>query len=562
VGLRTVEVVHERDAAGKCFTVRVNGAPVFMKGANWIPADSFLPRVTSDRYRALLGAAADAHMNMLRVWGGGVYEDDRFYDLCDELGLLVWQDFMFACSMYPGDAGFVENVRHEAVENVRRLRNHPCLALWAGNNENEVAWRGWGWPAKFGLSRAAQATIERDYRTMFHEVLPAVVAAEDPGRFYTRSSPSANEERVPANQPGWGDMHYWGVWHAERPYEAYADPDNVSRFMSEYGFQSFPELASVARYTDPETDWAIESEVMRAHQRHPRGNALITTYMERDFRRPEDFPSFLHVAQVLQATVIKYAAEAHRRAMGRTWGSLYWQLDDCWPVASWSGIDYYGRRKALHWFARRFFAPILVSPVERKRMVEVWGVSDRRTDAPARLTLRLIDFGGHELWRTDAEVTLAANSSRLYARLTRRQALAGAAPARVVLVAELAERGTAGALLSRNLLTFVKDKELELPRPRLRLEVEPRPPGSSFDVKVTSDGLARHVFLTASEGAEDGAPPSGFDDNYFDLLPDETRVVGYHPGPRPSRPMTASDLQASLRVTPLIDVSTKRQPQK
>ena len=299
IGLRTIEVVHERDAEGKSFFIKVNGAPVFMKGANWIPADSFVTRVTDERYRLLLQSAVDANMNMLRVWGGGIYEDDRFYELADELGLLVWQDFMFACSMYPGDDPFVENVRHEAIENVRRLRNHPSLALWAGNNENEAAWKQWGWQIKFVLNKKAQDRIWADYKRVFHEVLPAVVAAEDPGRFYTRSSPSANDDKVPPNKKNWGDMHFWGVWHAENPYEAYGD--NISRFMSEYGFQSFPDLASVKRYTAPDgSDWNIESPVMLSHQRHPRGNPLIRTYMERDFRKPKDFASFLYVGQVLQ----------------------------------------------------------------------------------------------------------------------------------------------------------------------------------------------------------------------------------------------------------------------
>ncbi|MES1205038.1 MAG: glycoside hydrolase family 2 protein, partial [Pseudomonadota bacterium] len=318
VGLRTVEVVHERDKDGKSFTVKVNGAPVFMKGANWIPADSFVTRMTNDRYKWLLHSAADAHMNMVRVWGGGIYEDDRFYELCDELGLLVWQDFMFGCSMYPGDTAFVEDVRQEAIENVRRLRNHPSLALWAGNNEIEAAWHSWGWPFKFHLSRAVQDKLWTDYKKLFHELLPAVIAAEDPGRFYTRSSPSANDDTVPPNKLNFGDMHYWGVWHAEEPYTKYAA--NTSRFMSEYGFQSFPDLASVARYTVP-GDWDIESPVMLSHQRHPRGNQLIRTYLQRDFRKPKDFPSFLYVGQVLQATVIQFAAEAHRRQMGHNWGS-------------------------------------------------------------------------------------------------------------------------------------------------------------------------------------------------------------------------------------------------
>jgi beta-mannosidase len=476
---------------------------------------------------------------MLRVWGGGIYEDDQFYALCDELGLLVWHDFMFACSMYPGDDAFVSNVEKEAVENVRRLRNHPCLALWAGNNENEAAWKGWGWPAKFNLSRKAQDRISADYKRMFHQILPGIVAAEDPGRFYTRSSPSANEDNVPANRKGWGDMHYWGVWHAEAPYPSYAD--NISRFMSEYGFQSFPELASVARYTARETDWDIGSPVMLSHQRHPRGNALIRTYMDRDFRRPKDFASFLYVGQVLQATVIKFAAEAHRRAMGRNWGSLYWQLDDCWPVASWSSIDYYGRWKALQYAARQFFAPVLVSPVEEKGVVNVWAVSDRRTDTPARLTVRLIDFQGRELWRKEQDVQLAANASGVLLSMPRAQALGGADPTRVVLVTELSAQGQS---LSRNLLSFVKTKDLELPVPELRVEVGAGA-GGALAVTVTTPVFARNVYLTA---VEPGAALDGrLEDNFFDLLPGETRTVLFHP----AQPMTPAALQGALRATTL-----------
>jgi beta-mannosidase len=450
---------------------------------------------------------------------------------------------MFACSMYPGDEAFVENVRQEAIENVRRLRNHPSLALWAGNNENESAWRGWGWPQKFNLSRKAQDRIGADYRRMFHQLLPAVVAAEDPGRFYSRSSPSANEDDVPANRLGWGDMHYWGVWHSAAPYQSYAD--NISRFMSEYGFQSFPELGSVARYTARGADWDIGSAVMLSHQRHPRGNALIRTYMERDFRPPKDFASFLYVGQVLQATVIKFAAEAHRRAMGRNWGSLYWQLDDCWPVASWSGIDYYGRWKALHYFARQFFAPVLVSPVEEKGLVNLWAVSDRRADTPVRLTLRLIDFAGKEIWRKDQDLVLAANASKVYLSMRRADALAGADPARVVLVAELAEQGKP---LSRNLLSFNKTKDLDLPRPQLTLSVEPGAAGT-LTVKVATQGFARNVYLDTGAGSGASVIDGHLDDNYFDLLPGEARAVVFHP----TGPLTPDALRAALRATTIAE---------
>jgi beta-mannosidase len=522
VGLRTLEVIHRDDKDGKSFTVEVNGAPVFMKGANYIPSDSFLDRVTFDRYRFLVKSAADTHMNMLRVWGGGIYEDDRFYDLCDEMGILVWQDFMFACAMYPGDAPFIENVRQEAIENVRRLRNHPSLALWAGNNEMEVAWKEWGWQAKFHLNKAAQDKIWRAYKRVFYDVLPKVVAEEDPGRFYTRSSPSANDDRIQANKVGYGDMHYWGVWHAEAPYTDYGP--NTSRFMSEYGFQSFPELPSVARYATP-ADYDIESPVMLSHQRHPRGNPLVRTYMDRDFRKPKDFASFLYMSQVLQATVIGYAAEAHRRRMPYNQGSLYWQLDDCWPVASWAGIDYFGRWKALHYAARRFFAPILLSTVEEAGEIHVYGVSDLRAPTRGQLTLRLVDFEGRELWRQASDVTLAANASAVLSTWPRASALQGADPAHVVLVAELAS-SLGGEHLARSLFYFEKTKDLALPEPELSVAVTPHASGAGASVRVAARRLARAVRLEA-----DPAPARReemFSDNYFDLLPGEAVTLEWN----------------------------------
>jgi beta-mannosidase len=538
IGLRTVEVVNQRDKDGKSFTVKVNGVPVFMKGANYIPSDSFLDRVTTDRYRALLGAAKDANMNMLRVWGGGVYEDDRFYDLADELGLLIWQDFMFACSMYPGDDAFVDNVRREAVENVRRLRNHASLALWAGNNEIEAAWQQWGWQWKFHLNKAAQATIERDYKRVFHEVLPRVVADEDPGRFYTRSSPSADEDGVPPNKLGWGDNHYWGVWHAEAPYTDYAT--HTSRFMSEYGFQSFPTLDTVVRYA-PEADWRIDSPIMLSHQRHPRGNQLVKTYMERDFRVPKDFPSFLYMSQVLQATVIQYGAEAHRRKWPYNAGSLYWQLDDCWPVASWSGIDYFGRWKALHYAARRFFAPVLVSPVEESGTVRVFVVNDRLSDVRARLTVRLVDFDGKELSRHDQDVVAKANSSAPLWTGSKRDLLRGADPARVILVVEVRE---GGAVLSRNLLSFMKTRDLALPQPEIQVAVEAK--GADAAVRLTARRFARAVYL--STGTGEGT----FSDNFFDLLPGETVTVTWK-GPPGGPPVDAARLSTALRIMTVRD---------
>jgi beta-mannosidase len=533
IGLRTVRLVHERDGEGKSFTFEVNGHPVFMKGANWVPPDSFPSRMTPDRYRELLTAAQAAHMNMIRVWGGGVYEDDVFYDLCDELGLLVFQDFMFACSLYPDDEPFVENVRQEAIDNVRRLRNHACLALWAGNNEIETAWHHWGWKLKYAV-RGLAPRLWRGYERLFHQVLPEVVREHDPGRPYTRSSPSANEASH-VNERGWGDMHYWGVWHLKLPATAY--DDNVSRFMSEYGFQSFPELATVERYSLPE-DRQIDSPVMRAHQRHRHGNGLIASYLEQEFPPPGSFEDFLYLGQVLQAEIIKYGAEAHRRAMPSCMGSLYWQLDDCWPVASWSGIDYYGRWKALHHYARRFFAPVLVVVRQEAGALVVHGVSDRLDPTPVQLRLRVLTFAGQARATHEATLLLPANRSTLIHRAALGPLLADHPPGQTVVVAELNEGPTR---LSRNLLYLTPTRQQQLPRPVLQLDA--RPGAGKILVRVQSAQLARNVWLTTPH-------PGTFSDNHFDLLPGEATEVAF----TPAGDLAPEALLESLRTTNLAEV--------
>jgi len=351
-GLRSLELRQQTDKEGKSFEFIINGVPVFAKGGNWIPADSFPTRVSREKYRYLLESVRDTNMNMLRVWGGGIYESNEFYDLCDEMGILIWQDFMFAGSMYPGDRAFLDNVRAEAIDNVKRLRNHPSIVIWVGNNEIDTAWRNWGW------RKNLPASLWDDYKKIFHGVLPEVCAALDPSRPYWPSSPFGGLETDPDSLKS-GDMHFWQVWHAAEPFSVYEKQS--PRFMSEFGFQSFPQLESVASYTQP-SDRDIQSPVMMAHQKHPRGNQLIREYMLREYPQPKDFESFLYVSQVLQAEGIKIGAEHFRRIMPLNMGSLYWQIDDCWPVASWSSIDYYGRWKALQYYARRFYQDLLISP--------------------------------------------------------------------------------------------------------------------------------------------------------------------------------------------------------
>jgi beta-mannosidase len=537
LGLRTVRLLHQRDAQGKSFTFEVNGAPVFMKGANWIPADSFPSRVTPERYRLLLSSAAAAHMNMLRVWGGGIYEDDVFYDLCDELGILVWQDFMFACSLYPDDDPFVENVRREAVDNVRRLRNHACLALWAGNNEIEAAWHHWGWKVKYG-ARGLAERIWAGYQRLFHRVLPEVVAEHDPGRPYTGSSPSANEEGH-VNERGWGDMHYWGVWHLKLPYSAY--DQNVSRFMSEYGFQSFPEPATVASFTRPE-DRRADSEVMAAHQRHRHGNALIAAYLDQELGPARDFEAFLYLSQVLQAEAVKYGAEAHRRAMPACMGSLFWQLDDCWPVASWSGIDHHGRWKALHHYARRFFAPVLLTVRREHGEVVVHGVSDRLAPLAARLRVRALTFDGACFHDHQAAVALPPNAATPLYRAPLATLVRGRSPRESLIVAELLE---GDAPLARNILYLAPAREQRLPPPGL--EVEVAADGEGPQVTLAAARLARSVWLSSPEAGR-------FADNHFDLLPGERTRVAF----TPAGPLDLAAFRRGLRITTLVDAFSAR----
>ena len=497
-GLRSLELRQERDASGKSFTFVINGVPVFAKGANWIPADSFPTRISKAKYRQLLESARDAHMNMLRVWGGGIYEPDDFYELCDELGILVWQDFMFACSLYPGDEPFLDNVRQEATDNVKRLRNHPSIVVWVGNNEIESGWFHWGWKNQL------PAKLWDDYLRIFYKLLPEVCSSLDPSRPYWPSSPSSNLEEDNESQK-MGDSHYWQVWHAAQPFSEYEK--QFPRFMSEYGFQSFPQIETVNTYTVP-GDHDIQSPVMMAHQRHPRGNQLVREYMLREYAEPKDFESFLYVSQVLQAEGIKIGAEHLRRIKPHNMGSLFWQLNDCWPVASWSSIDYTGRWKALQYYARRFYSDILVSPMENNGNIYVFVVSDRLRPAAAELTLNLLDFEGNTLWSQHKDIHLSPLSSGSYATIPVDALLEGKDPRKVVLLMEVVVDGKP---VSSNEHFFQPYKNLSLPRPHVETGVVAVPGG--FKITLSADKFARAVYLSSPNY------PGFFTDNYFDLIP-------------------------------------------
>lgn len=504
IGIRTLELVRDKDEKGTSFYFRLNGIPVFMKGANYIPNDVFLPRVTPENYRNVINTARNSNMNMLRIWGGGVYEDDLFYDLCDEAGILVWQDFMFACAMFPGDSAFLHNVRMEAVDNVKRLRNHPSVALWCGNNEILAAWTGWGWKkAEEAKNPENAAKIWQAYVDIFHKTLPGVVQEYDPSRSYWDSSPSSGTG-IPADLVN-GDEHYWGVWWGKQPFETYAT--HIARFMSEYGFQSFPEISTIRKYAIPE-DYDIYSEVMKSHQRSSIGNGTIDYYLQKEYNKPKNFESFLYVNQVLQAEGIKFGLEGHRRAAPYCMGSLYWQINDVWPVASWSSTDYFQKWKALQYYAKKSFAPLLVSPYREGNEIRVNIINDLLTQQKGKMQLQVLDFEGNVIRKMDSEVSIPANSNKLIFSENLEKILAGSNPGKVVLEALFF---VDGAVKSSNLLYLKPFKDLVLPDTEVEYSFAKAEGG--YDISLSSAKLARNVYMQI--GDEQGF----FSDNYFDLLP-------------------------------------------
>jgi beta-mannosidase len=519
-GLRKIRLIREPDAHGESFYFELNGRKVFAKGANYIPNDVFLPRVTNADYRKVIGDAATANMNMIRVWGGGIYENDIFYELCDEMGIMVWQDFMFACSMFPGNEEFLENVRQEAIENVVRLQNHPSMALWCGNNEIHAMW-AWhsdkdplGWKALF--TGEQRQLVNKAYDDLFHDILPDVVAEYAGGIDYWPSSPQADydiSKYADENTLDSGDQHYWGVWHGLHPFSGF--DENVGRFMSEYGFQSFPELESVKKYTLP-SDWDIESEVMAAHQRSGIGNLRIKEYMARDYEVPDDFLQFLYMSQVLQAEGIKRGIEAHRRNMPRCMGSLYWQLNDCWPVASWASTDYYRKWKALHYAARRAFEPVLIAPVLEDENVSVYIVSDLQTSFTGTLNLMMLSFSGKKEASLRQSVKVDPNTSNKVLEITVERLMKKSVRQESFL--HLILECDALESLHANFY-FSSPKEMKLPAsPKIKTSfVEIKDGGVMLQLK--SNVLVKDLMLSVS-GAE-----VLFSDNCFDLLPGEDRSL-------------------------------------
>ena len=536
-GLRSVALRRAPDAQGRDFHFEVNGIPVFAKGANYIPFDMFEPRVSEAQLRRVLQSAVDANMNMIRGWGGGYYESDRFYDIADELGLMVWQDFMFGGGMQPAyDAAFRANVVAEARDNVRRLRDHPSIVLWAGNNEEEIAWKYWGHGKDLKAADPGFAEqVWAGYVQLFGHDLRAVVAEEGGGIAYWASSPSDDLAEV-ANTPASGDMHYWEVWgNPAHPPSQYLKV--TPRFMSEYGLQAWPVQSTIDAFATRE-EQGIASPVIQAHQKFMagKGNERLLHYVRMEFGEPARFDDFVYLSQVMQAEGIELAALHHRASRPYTMGSLYWQLNDVWPGASWSSIDWFGRWKALQFHARRFFAPVAVAALRGDGHTEVSLLNDRTEARRGELRLRVMSLQGKLLRDERKAVTLAPLSATRVADHADAALLAGADPATMVAVFDLQVEGEPA---SRSLVYFAAAKQMGWAAPGLHTDWGRD--GADYLLELRADRLARAVWIDF--GAIDAAPS----DNALTLLPGERVAV------RVSSSASLDELRAALRLRSLAD---------
>ncbi|KQT16802.1 beta-mannosidase [Chryseobacterium sp. Leaf404] len=504
IGLRTIELIQDKDVKGKSFYFKVNGNPMYAKGTNWIPSDSFTPRITKEKYHKLIKDCKDANMNMIRVWGGGIYEDDEFYKACDENGILVWQDFMFAGSFYPSDKEFLNNVKEEVKDQVNRLQNHPSIALWCGNNEIDEAIVNWGYQKQFKYSKEDSLQVWKDYKKLFHEVIPNALKENltSEKNIYWPTSPSI----------GWGhkesltegDSHYWGVWWGEFPFEIYNG--KVPRFASEYGFQGMPSQEAVKSMFSGNPDLSLENPTIKAHEKNARGFHIINEYMKRDYVVPKDFVKYNYVSQLLQARGMQIAIEAHHRAKPYNMGTLYWQLNDCWPVISWSSIDYLGNWKALHYQVKRSFENQVILTEEKDGVLNFYGVND----GLKKFEDVTIEF---DISKFDGESVAAAVSSP-DGKVLDNNVLKFDALGIDDLIGDVSKneifinviiRDKYDKIIAENTHFFAKPKDLKLTKPNIKIRKI-----SPTEIEISTDVLAKDVYLIGD---------THFSDNFFDLLP-------------------------------------------
>ncbi|NOU47572.1 MAG: glycoside hydrolase family 2 protein [Bacteroidales bacterium] len=531
-GLRSIKLIQKPDSIGTSFYFEVNGKPVFMKGTNYVPQDNFVTTITPARTRKLLADAAAVHMNMIRVWGGGIYPDDDFYQVCDSLGLLVWQDFMFAGTMYPFDSAFIANVEVEAREQIQRISSHPSLALWCGNNEVSEAFHNWGWQKSLKWTANDSIRIWKGYQQIFEDLLPNLVNEYDSGRPYWPSSPSVGWGR--AESMTRGDSHYWGVWWGEQAFSKYEE--KVGRFMSEYGFQSMPEMSTISKFTNP-VKLTLHDTLLQSHQKHKRGKYLIDKYMADEFPVPEKLEDYVYMSQLVQASGMVRAIEAHRRAMPYCMGTLYWQLNDSWPAISWSSIDYYGNRKALHYHLNEVFAPVLISFEPDHDSVNIVVVSDLWRDIDCKMIVKLSTFSGEVLDSVGQNIRIRSTSSHKVLAWPTHFNHSRFDEKNCIIRVELIENEM--VIADKNYY-FVEEKDLNLSKEKPKIDTEKA--GDSIILTLSSGSLIKDVFLQSND------TEGFFRENYFDLIPGTRRKISF----KPSGKIAAGDL--IFKTTTLNDI--------
>lgn len=513
IGLRTVSMNRQKDAYGERFAHVVNGVEIFAMGADYIPEDNILSRTNANRTRKLLQHCADAHFNCIRVWGGGIYPAEDFYNACDELGLLVWQDFMFACGHYRLSPEFAENITAELRDNIRRLRHHASLGLFCGNNEMEMFTKSRTWNGTDALAA--------DYLKMYEELFPRILEKEAPDVFYWPASPSSGGGFDEPNDENRGDVHYWEVWHGNRPFTEYRK--FFFRYLSEFGFQSFPSVKTIESFTLSH-ERNIFSYTMEKHQRNAAANSKILGYLAQMYLYPSGLSKLVYASQLLQAEAIRYGVEHFRRNRGRCMGTVYWQLNDCWPVASWSSIDYFGRLKALHYFAKRFFAPVLLSCEENgmlgnyqsvndeelffEKSMRLCVTNDTEKDADFTVVWDVRDADAKVLSTQKSEVSVPAFSAVSLDKVM----LPQLAERKEYVSCRLYENTEEGRLIGTQAVLFCPPKFFEFQDPMLSVRVD----GNEIAVRAGAFAKSVHIFNENDDLV--------LSDNYFDMDGGEKRV--------------------------------------
>ena len=536
IGLRTVTVCTDADEWGNQFAFVVNGQKIFAMGANYIPEDNLLGHLSEERSERLIRDCARANFNCIRIWGGGYYPEDYVYDACDRYGILVWQDLMFACNVYDLNDEFEANILAETADNVKRIRHHACLGLWCGNNEMEWGWRDWG------RLEGHRPKYKADYTKIFEMLLPRLVKQVDDQTYYWLSSPSSGGSFDDPNDFNRGDNHYWEVWHSNKPFTEYRD--FYFRFCSEFGFQSFPGKKTLDSFSLPE-DQNIFSEVMESHQKNGLANTKIFSYISGYYKYPKDMESIAYISQILQLKAIQYGVEHWRRNWGRCMGSIYWQLNDCWPVASWASIDYYGRWKALHYGAKRFYARFMATACEKEELsteIDYYIHNESFKERKAVLRVRLIDRDFHTLYETETEITAAAFEVKNVLPMDFAPFLAEAGmKKRTVAEYSLIEDG---CIVSRGTTLFVKPKYFDFKIPEYRISVTEK--ADVFCIHADAD-----TYVSYAELSLDGYDVV-LEDNFFDITSEEGVAITVDKKEFPNQ-VTAEEVAAALHIRSVAD---------